>query len=189
MTTTEAFRLGGRLSLDLTWTLRYRRVAPTELLVRPADLRRWVTTAVAPTHEPVDPELLAAAIDLREAVFRAAGATIDGSPVRRADRTLINAWAERPAPYRRLHASGRPEVHLRPGAEVASALAAVAIDAVDLLAADDGRLRRCEGPECALLFHDASRPGRRRWCSAARCGNRVNTRAYRRRHTTVPTEE
>ena len=70
MTTTEPFRLGGRLSLDLTWTLRYRRVAPTELLVRPADLRRWVTTAVAPTHEPADPELLAAAIDLREAVFQ-----------------------------------------------------------------------------------------------------------------------
>ena len=35
----EPFQFGGRLSLDLTWTLRYRAVDPTELLLTPADLR------------------------------------------------------------------------------------------------------------------------------------------------------
>ena len=91
------------------------------------------------------------------------------------------AWAARPAPFRSLggHADARSQ--LRPGAEVESALATVALDAVDLLASDDSRLRRCQGPGCSLLFHDSSRPGTRRWCSTERCGNRVNTTTYRRR--------
>ena len=62
-----------------------------------------------------------------------------------------------------------------------SALAAVALDAVELLSLDDGRLRLCEGPGCSLVFYDSSRPGTRRWCSTERCGNRVNTTTYRRR--------
>ncbi len=184
MTATSAFRFGGRLALDLTWTLRYRRIAPTEMLETPDDLRRWVGVAIAPVRRPVDTDLLTAAIDLREAVFRAASATIDGSRVQRADRAVINGWAERPGPIRVLDAAGHGAVRLRSDDEVGSALAAIADDAIELVAAAPGRLRRCEGPDCALLFHDDSRPGRRRWCSAARCGNRVNTTAYRRRHAT-----
>jgi predicted RNA-binding Zn ribbon-like protein len=188
VTATSAFRFGGRLSLDLTWTLRYRRVAPTEMLTTPDDLRRWVGLAVAPARAPIDTDLLTAAIDLREAVFRAASATIDGSRVQRGDRAVINAWAERPGPTRLLDASGRGVVRLRADDEIGSALAEVADDAIGLLAGAPGRLRRCEGPDCALLFHDGSRPGRRRWCSAERCGNRVNTTAYRRRNSTSTTE-
>lgn len=71
----RGFQFGGRLSLDLTWTVRYRSIAPMELLTGPDDLASW----------------------------------------------------------------------------------------------------------CSLLFHDSSRPGRRRWCSTSRCGSRVNTQAHRRR--------
>jgi len=176
-----AFILDGRLALDLTWTLRYRAVAPTELLVGPPDLARWVTAAVAPVTETVSDGLLAEAVRLREAIHDAARAVVDGRRVRPVDRAVINDHAARPAPSVELSPSGAATVRLRPGAEVQSALAAVALDAVDLLSADDGRLRACEGPACALLFHDSSRPGRRRWCSAQRCGNRVNLAAHRRR--------
>jgi len=175
------FAFGGRLSLDLTWTLRYRAVAPTELLVRPEDLRRWISAAVAPVRAPVDPGLLPEALRLREAIHAAARAVVDDDLVRERDRRTVNDWAARPSPFVRLDRSGGTTVLLRPGAEVESALAAVAADAVDLLATRDGRLRVCEGPACSLLFHDASRPGRRRWCSTERCGNRVNTTTYRRR--------
>lgn len=188
MTASEAFRFGGRLSLDLTWTLRYRRVAPSEMLERPSDLRRWISLAIAPVRGSIDDAALDATIALREAVFRAATDTIDGRPVRRPDRSRINDWAARPGPYRIL-TEGRGSVSaLRAEAEVESALAAIATDAIDLLAPRDGRIRRCEGPDCALLFHDGSRPGRRRWCSTERCGNRVNTTAYRRRNASSPTE-
>jgi len=60
--------------------------------------------------------------------------------------------------------------------------ATIACDALDLLCGPlAGRIRECSAPACALLFVDASRPGRRRWCSTEACGNRVRTKAYRRR--------
>lgn len=179
----RGFQFGGRLSLDLTWTLRYRAVAPTDLLATPDDLQRWISTAVGPVPGAVTADHLTAAVGLREAIYSAAMAVVDGRRLRATDRELLNKWAARPAAFRRLDRSGRAETALRPDDPVGSALAAVALDAADLLAADDGRLRLCEGPGCSLVFHDASRPGRRRWCSTERCGNRVNTAAYRRRQT------
>jgi len=175
------FQFGGRLALDLTWTLRYRAVSPTDLLGSPADLGRWITAAVAPVHSPLDPGHLASAVELREAVYAGATSRIAGTAVRRDVRTIINDWAARPGPFRSLEVNDGASLRLRPDAEFESALAAVALDAVDLLAAADGRLRLCEGPECSLVFYDSSRPGTRRWCSTARCGNRVNTTTYRRR--------
>nr|WP_277819938.1 CGNR zinc finger domain-containing protein [Actinomadura sp. RB99] len=44
-----------------------------------------------------------------------------------------------------------------------------------------GRIRGCASPECALLFVDTSRLGRRRWCSSAACGSKDRSAAYRRR--------
>ncbi|WP_326556512.1 CGNR zinc finger domain-containing protein [Micromonospora sp. NBC_01796] len=47
------------------------------------------------------------------------------------------------------------------------------------------RVRRCAGDNCALLYLDTSRPGRRRWCSMQRCGNRHKVAGHRRRQQTV----
>lgn len=156
-------------------------MTPTELLAEPTDLGRWIAEALAPVTEPVFPELLADAVRLREAIHDAARRVVDARRVRPADRATINGFAARPAPFTELGHGGVAMVRLRAGSQVESALAAVALDAVDLLSRDDGRLWACEGPACSLLFHDASRPGRRRWCAAQRCGNRVNLAAHRRR--------
>ena len=43
---------------------------------------------------------------------------------------------------------------------------------VDLLETHGERIRGCANPECILWFVDTSRPGTRRWCSMAACGNR-----------------
>jgi predicted RNA-binding Zn ribbon-like protein len=43
------------------------------------------------------------------------------------------------------------------------------------------RLKACSSQECRWVFFDRSRPGNRRWCSSARCGNRHKTRSYRQR--------
>jgi predicted RNA-binding Zn ribbon-like protein len=53
-----------------------------------------------------------------------------------------------------------------------------------LLAATDrlDRLKVCASDECQWVFFDRSKPGNRRWCSSALCGNRHKTRTYRRRH-------
>lgn len=179
--TDEPFSFGGRLSLDLTWTLRYRAVRPTELLATPGDLCRWLETVGLPAPRRAGDADLVAAIALREAIYRAAAAVIDGQPIRSSDRIAVNEPAALAPPAPLLGTDGTRRLVAPAGREVTSSLSAVARDAVELLSAGDGRLRRCAGPQCSLLFHDGSRPGSRRWCDTARCGNRVNTMAYRQR--------
>jgi predicted RNA-binding Zn ribbon-like protein len=43
------------------------------------------------------------------------------------------------------------------------------------------RLKMCCSNECQWVFYDRSKPGTRRWCASAICGNRQKTRAYRQR--------
>ncbi len=70
----------------------------------------------------------------------------------------------------------------------AALVASVARDAIDLLSGPlAGRIRECSAGDCALLFFDTSRAGRRRWCSMASCGARAKMAAYRaRRPGTAP---
>jgi predicted RNA-binding Zn ribbon-like protein len=43
---------------------------------------------------------------------------------------------------------------------------------IELLETRGDRIRGCANPDCVLWFLDTSRPGTRRWCSMASCGNR-----------------
>ncbi len=66
----------------------------------------------------------------------------------------------------------------------AAALATLARDAVDLFGGPlASRVRVCAAADCGLLLVDTSRPGRRRWCSMQRCGNRAKIREHRARRT------
>lgn len=65
---------------------------------------------------------------------------------------------------------------------LAAMLAPVAEAAARILVeADPARVRRCTNQSCSFWFLDASRNGRRRWCSMARCGNRAKVAAHYRR--------
>jgi predicted RNA-binding Zn ribbon-like protein len=181
MTEPGDFQFGGRLALDLTWTVRYRTVQPTELLAEPDDLRRWLHTVEFPAPSTPTPADLTAVRVLREAIHRSASSVIAGRLIEPGDRALLNRFAAQPPAFPELRPDGTRSVLSPEGREVAAALSAIARDAIELLASDDGRLRQCGGPRCSLLFHDNSRPGTRRWCNTARCGNKVNTHAYRER--------
>ncbi len=50
------------------------------------------------------------------------------------------------------------------------------------LGAERRRLRACGNRRCGWLFVDRSANGRRRWCDAKACGNRMKVRRYRARH-------
>jgi predicted RNA-binding Zn ribbon-like protein len=175
------FRFGGRLSLDLVWTLAQRSWAPAELLATPQALGRWLVAVGLLDQPPAVPaELLDQARVLREAIYRAARARIGRAALPADDVTIINQKALLPPLVPQLAADG----HIaRTAAEpAAAALATIAWDAVDLLAnADPSRLRECARPGCSLLFVDTSRPGQRQWCSMARCGSAVNSSRYRER--------
>jgi len=53
---------------------------------------------------------------------------------------------------------------------------------VDLLETRADRVRGCANPDCVLWFLDTSRPGTRRWCSMAACGNRDKAIRHGRSH-------
>ncbi|PWS45627.1 zf-CGNR multi-domain protein, partial [Streptomyces sp. ZEA17I] len=97
--------------------------------------------------------------------------------------------AERPPLTARLTADGGREWSAA-GATGTGLLSTVARDAVDLFTgAYAHRIRTCGGDGCRLLFVDTSRPGRRRWCSMERCGNRHKVRAHRARATSAGTRK
>ena len=77
--------------------------------------------------------------------------------------------------------------HRHLGDPLDDALAAVAEPLVALIASGDtGRLRICAHDGCRWVFQDASRTGRRRWCSMETCGNRAKAARHRARKRAAP---
>jgi len=176
-------RNSGRLCLDFVATVGERRRRCFERLRSPEDLSRWIAeTGMLAEPPEVSARQLAAGRQLREAINRLARPDLSALP---GDLQELNRWAARPALAPQLCADGRRAwIAPRP---VEAMLATIARDAVDLLSGPlAGRIRECSAPDCALLFVDASRPGRRRWCASEACGNRARTRAYRRRRGADP---
>ena len=168
----------GRLCLDFVATVGERWRRSFERLLEPKDLARWMLqTGLLESPPHVSHRQLEAARELREAINRLARPGIKPRP---GDREQLNHWAVRPALSPQLTADGGVAwVAPRP---VEAMFAAIAGDAVDLLSGPFAeRIRECGAPDCALLFLDTSRPGRRRWCASRACGNRTRTKAYRQR--------
>ena len=178
----EAFRFrSGRLSLDLCSTLLWRHRAPTEQLRVPRDLAQWLREAgVRPPLRAVRDEDLHRARELREAIYGLVHDRLAGRALARSHVATLNALAARPDAAPRLTAGG--EIGRRADDPAAAALSTVARDAIDLLAGPSAaRVRECAAPDCAFLFLDTSRAGRRRWCAMDRCGNREHVRRHRSR--------
>ena len=184
-----AFRFkSGRLCLDFTATVGERWRRSFERLREPSDLGRWlVDTGLAEATPAVTEGELAAARSLREAIYRTAKPAGSRRP-NPDDVGEINGWAGRMPLAPRLGPDGRT-VSRWADRPVEAALATIARDAIDLFSGPlADRVRECARPDCALLFVDRSRPGRRRWCAMAECGNRTKTAAYRRRRKSMTTE-
>jgi predicted RNA-binding Zn ribbon-like protein len=140
--------------------------------------------ALAAEHSPADDDLVAH--PLRAEIVRIASAVASGTMPHPADIGVVNKVAARPPLVRALRPEGGTTV-VAP--TVAAALATLARDAVDLFGGPLAhRIRICAADNCGLLFVDASRPGKRRWCSMERCGNRAKIRTHRARRGDGPTE-
>jgi predicted RNA-binding Zn ribbon-like protein len=191
---TETFPLyGGRSSLNLVATLGKRHTEPFERLVDRDALAEWLVLAGLLSAElaerPIAEGQLQDARDLREVVYRLVRATMDGRPLDAVDVELINDTAAGPdlAPQLTSDDSGLPgqgacRVVGRP---VDAALSTVARDAIQLLTGPrTSRIKKCENPDCSILFFDDSQSGNRRWCSMDRCGNLAKIGGYRKRKST-----
>jgi predicted RNA-binding Zn ribbon-like protein len=186
----ELFRFrAGRLSLDLCSTLLWRYRTPSELLQTPADLARWLNEAgVRPAPATVSDEALHTARLLRESIYALAHDCLGGRTLAQAHVATINAVAARPDPVPCVAGGG--ELAWSAADPESAALSRVARDAIELLTGPAAaRLGECAAPDCAFLFLDTSRAGRRLWCAMNRCGNRQHVREHRRRQRLdFPTE-
>jgi predicted RNA-binding Zn ribbon-like protein len=138
---------------------------------------RFDRLAAVTERDAADAEALSAAIE------RLVVATADETTRHAEDVDTVNLFAATPDVPPVLAGGQR-----RAGGgqvRVAQALSSVARDAVAILTADDGRIRRCAG--CGRVFHDDSRTGNRRWCSMLTCGNRAKVAAFRARQQATAT--
>jgi len=173
----------GRLCLDFAATVGERWRRSFERLRTPDDLARWLVEAGLLEEPPaVSADDLDVAREVREAIYRTAKLAGSGRP-RAGDVDVINGVAASPPLTPRLGQDGRT-VAWGSSQPAAASLSTIARDAIDLVTGPlVARVRECAAPDCALLFLDTSRPGRRRWCAMSACGNRAKTKAYRRRRS------
>jgi len=178
----------GRLCLDFVATVGERWRRSFERLRTPEDLSGWFVSAALLDDRVVDvrPRELREARVLREAIYRLAKGAAS-SAADPADIEVLNRYAVKPALAPQL--TPRRELSWIFKRPVEAALSTIARDAIDLLAGPlAGRVRECGRPDCALLFVDTSRAGRRRWCSMETCGNKAKTSAYRARRRAAANE-
>jgi predicted RNA-binding Zn ribbon-like protein len=172
--------VSGNLCLDFAGTVLHRDTAPEDLLSSPRLLQRWVAESGLVDSPPAVSEAdLGAALDVREAIYRLALASVTGARRRQDDIDLVNRAAAEAPVTPCLTREG-----LRKTGDATAITATIARDAVLLLGGPDaGRIRECGHPPCTRLFLDTSRAGSRRWCDMAGCGNRAKVAEFRARRS------
>lgn len=175
----------GALSLELLTTGGPDELTVFEALHDPENWLRWLTTCrLRVPGEQVDTTTgdIGAVREARDSLWRLVRAATQGCPLPEPDLDTLNLAAAHPPMIPTL-TSNSTQRWQSPVAS-AQALSTVARDAVSLLSGPFAeRIRECAGINCALVFVDTSRPGKRRWCSMERCGNRSKIRALRARRT------
>ncbi len=177
---------GGRISLDCIATNGARC---GELLPTPESLAAWLVAAGLTEQQlEVSAAELAETHALRAALLRLIQGSMGSGGARQGDVHLINAAAAREAPLQLLVLREGDLVGREPAPDVRQCLGVIARDAIDLLTGPHRLLlRRCADDNCSGIYVDLSRGGRRKWCTAAGCGNRARVSAHRRqRHTVAP---
>lgn len=149
-----------------------------EWLSAPGELEAWLREHDLPAPRRLGPTDLRRAIELREAL-RSLLVEHNGRPADAGALDVVNQAALR----------ARLTVHFDPDGTATLEPQAAGLDgalgrivALVYAAAADGtfaRLKACRN--CDWAFYDYSRNRAARWCSMSLCGNRLKTKAYRRR--------
>ncbi|MFD5284793.1 CGNR zinc finger domain-containing protein [Streptomyces rubrogriseus] len=169
--------VSGNPALDLAGTVLSRRDEPVDLLAVPADLERWVAACEGlPDRVTATPSAFAAALTLREAVYRLALDRVLDRRFHLPSLEVVNDAAAGPLPTVRLGDAG-----VRMSGDLPAVLTQVARSGIAVLADPGARLKECGRADCTRVYTDRSRGARRAWCGMEECGNRVKAAAYRAR--------
>ena len=192
---TERDFVGGDAALDFINTVAGRdQAAPRDRLDSYARLLEWAAHAnLLPgkqlralarraQEEPAAAlKALARAKVLRESLFAIVSALAAGrAPSREALALLRDHWLKGAESHAFRYSDGRLAMEIGGAGDdldlIASTVAWRVVEHV--LPAPEGRLRICQGTDCAWLFIDGSKAGRRRWCDMAVCGNAAKSRRF-----------
>ena len=177
--------VAGRLSIDFTQTGgETGKRAYWERFHQPSDLTDWLSASPLQLQRvQASRKEFRTALVLREAIWRTARAIIQDEIPPAEELATINRVAAMSDLPPQLAREGLQQVWHSP-ATATAALSTIARDAIDLFSGGlRSRIRACENPNCGLMFVDASRPGKRRWCLMKRCGNMSKTARYRVKKT------
>jgi predicted RNA-binding Zn ribbon-like protein len=172
----------GRLSLDLSGTIRRRASDPEDVLAPPGAPASWLKAAMDGDRvlslSPREEDELRS---LREAIWMAADAAASRRELPSKAVARLNEAASRPLPIPQIDPKTGQIKQVAQNAFDAS-LSTIARDAVELLGTPlREHIKTCEQPDCQMLFVDLSPSSRRRWCSMDRCGSRAKGDAFRKR--------
>ena len=171
-------------SLDLRHFVHHGvQHAQADELGNPASLGAWMARhKLGEAGKNPSPATFDAALALRAAIRD----YLERDPeARRRDASVSEALEKAMARFPlRVTTTGKQGLKLVPAgaADAMAGLSAVVAELYD--GAANGtldRLKMCASDECKRVFFDRSKPGTRRWCQSALCGNRQKTRTYRQR--------
>jgi predicted RNA-binding Zn ribbon-like protein len=150
-------------------------------LTSPAAFAAWLSERkLLPSGARITAPLLGEALELRSSLRAYLQRDPDGRGNKEVLRALNRAIEKFP-----LVAAAAPDRTMVLSGVRKDALSGLSIIVSELLRASDNRgldrLKMCASDECQRVFYDRSKPGTRRWCVSALCGNREKTRAYRAR--------
>ena len=177
--------VAGRLCIDFTQTGgESGKRSYWERLHQPSDLADWLSESPLQLEKvPINLEEFNEALSLREAIWRVAQATMHHEIPSTGDIAFINRVAAGPDLAPQLMSDDLKKIWHSP-VTAGSVLSMIARDAIGLFSGElRFRIRECENPKCGLMFVDASRPGKRRWCLMKRCGNMIKTSRYRQNNS------
>jgi predicted RNA-binding Zn ribbon-like protein len=151
-----------------------------EELERPEDLRETLVRLGVHDGRPLSEADLRTGVEAREAIRELALAN-SGVPMGSEALHVLDRVAQRADYTLRFDGDGRAQlVACAPGLD--GALGRIlAVVQESMLDGTWPRLKGCPREVCHWLFYDRSRNGSGKWCAMSVCGNRTNTKAYRRR--------
>jgi predicted RNA-binding Zn ribbon-like protein len=126
---------------------------------------------------PVDPEELRELRTLHAALVPVLDALIDGTPP---PLDALNDLAARAPAIHRLERGSSGSLRAVAASRRPSAARELLLEVLrELGSLQPSRLRRCERPECQLVFYDATRSATQRWHAESPCGLRERQRRHR----------
>lgn len=170
-------------ALDLSNTRMMVEGQRRDLLGTDADAALWLQQigfGSATDLEGCDGHLLARLRKLRDSIDGLLAARREN---RVADPAALNAFLLRAVPQLVWEEGAAPLLdRFRQDDAASQCLSRLAYAAAELLAEGDFNLvRKCESPDCSLMFYDRTKSHKRRWCSMALCGNRHKVAEFRKR--------